>query len=201
MIKIDTLLFTHMTVIYKTYHNTMQKGAGLIPISADRSRVFLVQGLPTLKWGFPKGRQDPADGEDFRQTAAREAAEEIGLHPTQYTYTDTTIRYSGYTFFEVIVTDSFVPTLQQEEIADGKWFLIHEVEFISRNMYLSLWWNKIRPAAAAAPAVDKKRSRVTFERAPTLLEELDHVSTLLREAEALILSIRKRYLIRMISTS
>jgi len=179
----------------------MQKGAGLIPLSSDRSRVFLVQGIPTLKWGFPKGRQDPTDEGDFLRTATREAAEEIGLRPEHYVQTGTQITYSGYKFFEVVVADSFVPALQKKEIANGKWFLIHEIKFISRNMYLSFWWNQLRAPAAAAAAPDKKRSRVTFEHAPTLLEELDHVSTLLREAEALLLSIRKRYLIRMISTS
>ena len=174
---------------------TMQKGGGFIPFSSDRLRIFLVQGVPTLKWSFPKGRHESDDGDDLFKTAIREAKEESGITEKDYTLTEKTFSYNNYKFFEIIVNDSFVPKLQEKEVADGKWFTFEELKSISLNMYVSEWYRKqiagghgSKRARQKGEADDKKRSRIEFE----IKNDYEHISKMIIAANNLLESIQKR---------
>jgi 8-oxo-dGTP pyrophosphatase MutT (NUDIX family) len=166
----------------------MQKGGGFIPLSSDRARVFLVQGRPTLKWSFPKGRHESDDGDDQFKTAIREAKEEAGITEKDYTLTDKTFTYNNYKFFEIIVNDSFVPKLQEKEVADGKWFTFEELKSIPLNIYVNIWYHKHSGIKPAAPVKLPKRSRIEFE----LKNDYEHITKTITTIHTLLESIQKK---------
>jgi 8-oxo-dGTP pyrophosphatase MutT (NUDIX family) len=114
---------------------------------------------PRAKWEFPKGGVEP--GETGRQTAAREFAEETGLH--DWTFLDGFERSLSYTYirrgrkvvktvayFLVEVAGAVDPTRSEEHVEDphGKWFHWGSFEEVTQLLYHS----KIRQVFAEADA-------------------------------------------------
>lgn len=107
------------SIIYRWYHQKLQ--------------FLIVQSVLHHTWGFPKGHLQP--GEDERQAARREVAEEVGLHPqfdfnfrreTTYKTEMGTLKLVG--FFLSKFNSQEVIKNQKAEIAASRWINLTEAQ-------------------------------------------------------------------------
>ena len=160
-----------------------KKGAGLIIVSPDLSKVLLVKG-PTEKWSFPKGHRDRRDRRDTTNlnidlnTAMRETREETGLDPTSYKiYTDAfRLRGGPYTFFYAQVISSDV-TLRKpnREILDLGWFSLATIKDLHPNVYLHSWMYSVTRHRGLSYTVYTTLSPVVEDRPIIDLPPAEHV--------------------------
>jgi len=104
---------------------------GTIPLKYSNGKwyVFLIQHTHGYHWGFPKGHADP--GEEPKDAAIRELREETHLLIVRYLNTKTYLEHYSFRhkgdLIEKTVTYYLVEadgnySLQEDEIADGRWF-------------------------------------------------------------------------------
>ena len=108
---------------------------GIIPLKFIEGiwHIFLIQHIGGNHWGFPKGK--PQENESPKDSAIRELKEETGLTPAKFLVEDPFIE--SYHFYRnhqeiqkkvhyYLVQVEVYISLQQDEIADGRWFLFKE---------------------------------------------------------------------------
>ncbi len=112
---------------------------GVLPVRRQGKtwEFFLVQHR-TGHWSFPKGHTEP--GETGEQTARRELAEETGidqvdLHLDQAFVEEYTWNRKGQNNHKIVtyylgLVDDPVITIQNTELADGRWIPIDEAESV-----------------------------------------------------------------------
>jgi len=109
---------------------------GIIPFRKEEGdwQMFLVQHLAGY-WSFPKGHSE--EDEKPQQTAEREFKEETGLQVDRFLpYPQLQEQYQferdGKMFDKTVIyflaEASGIVQLQEEEIRDGRWFALTEVE-------------------------------------------------------------------------
>ena len=91
------------------------------------TKVLLVKGNFSQKWGFPKG--DIERGETAKRCAYRECLEETG-HKLTNIVNGVNLEIGGDTpkIFYVSITDDYIETVpQHSEISDIRWFDMREL--------------------------------------------------------------------------
>lgn len=123
---------------------TSRSEGGILVFNSQLTKMLMVYGRHSLKWGPPKGRAN--DGEKLVDTAIRETAEETGY---QFALDDLVnfnesskfhIILSKIMFFIVIIDENndidgvnvFAPS-DTNEIAEVKWINIDEIPLLVSN--------------------------------------------------------------------
>jgi 8-oxo-dGTP pyrophosphatase MutT (NUDIX family) len=115
----------------KSYPPRKEKKAGGIIINLESTKILLIKGRHSKKWGVPKGSMDI--GESVRETAIREIREETGLSTEIDKYTIPV--KIGKLYLYTVFVDERIPLtpIDSNEIMDIQWFSISSIKSLDTN--------------------------------------------------------------------
>lgn len=124
-----------MSKFYSNIHHVKSRRkdqkAGAIILNTDSSKILLIRGHHSKKWGVPKGSKDL--GESIRETAIREVHEETGIEIEIDKYT-VPLKIGKLYLYMIHIDESVkLSPIDSYEIMDIKWICISSLTSMDQS--------------------------------------------------------------------
>lgn len=129
-------------------HKTRMEVASALVLSADKTKLLLVQTINRDKLSLPGGKCHVQEGESVQDCLHRELREELGWHKEQIHVLDTHDVFEGRQFHLFLVQEDRdrSPKIDRKEIVDYRWVSFDQAKELNISklveIALSRWCNK-----------------------------------------------------------